>query len=50
MSKILKTKIDDKEEPDFSINEEDVIENLKTFVKGINESERKRFLGIYEKY
>ena len=40
MSKILKDKIEDGVEPDFSINEDDIYENLKTFVKGINEGER----------
>ena len=34
----------------FSINEEDIEANLKTFVKGINDQERNRFLGIYAKY
>jgi hypothetical protein len=38
------------EEPDFSINEDDVKESLKTFVKGMSESEKNRFLGIYAKY
>jgi hypothetical protein len=41
----------DKEiEPDFSVNEDDIRESLKTFVKGMSESERNRFLGIYAKY
>jgi hypothetical protein len=38
------------EEPDFSINEDDIRESLKTFVKGMSESEKNRFLGIYAKY
>ena len=38
------------EEPDFRINEEDIRESLKTFVKGMSESERNRFLSIYAKY
>ena len=37
-------------EPDFSIGPEDVRESLKTFVRGMNEQERRRFLGIYAKY
>ena len=50
MSEILKRKIEHNEEPDFSINEDDIYENLTTFVRGINEGERNRFLGIYAKY
>lgn len=38
------------EEPDFTIGEEDVRESLKTFVKGMSEEEKRRFLGIYRKY
>lgn len=37
-------------EPDFSIGEEDVKEALNTFVRGMSEDERRRFLGIYAKY
>eukprot|EP00347_Sterkiella_histriomuscorum_P013019 403366324 len=53
MSKILKESEGSNqqdEDPDFSINEEDILENLKVFVKGINDQERRRFLGIYAKY
>lgn len=35
---------------DFSIDEKDVKNSLKTFVKGMNESEKRRFLAIYAKY
>ena len=38
------------EAPDFHIKEEDVWQALKEFVKGINEGERNRFLGIYAKF
>jgi|LauGreDrversion4_2_1035121.scaffolds.fasta_scaffold186792_3 hypothetical protein len=38
------------EEPDFSINEDDIRESLQTFVKGMSEAEKKRFLAIYAKY
>jgi hypothetical protein len=37
-------------DPDFSIGEKEVRESIKTFVKGMNEGERRRFLGIYAKY
>ena len=50
MSSILKEKIPDGVEPDFSINEFDVIETLKTFARGINEEEKRRFEGIYAKF
>ena len=50
MSSILKEKIDDKDNIDFSINEDDIMENMKTFVRGMNEQERQRFLAIYAKY
>lgn len=35
---------------DFSISEKDVKATLLTFVKGMNEAEMQRFLGIYKKY
>ena len=38
------------EEPDFRIAEQDVRESIKTFVKGMSEQEKRRFLGIYAKY
>ena len=38
------------EEPDFSIDEEDIKQAFKEFVKGMNEGERNRFLRIYEKF
>ncbi len=38
------------EEVDFSICEADVRDSLRTFVKGMSEQERNRFLAIYAKY
>ena len=37
-------------EPDFRITQTDVRESMKTFVKGMSEQEKRRFLGIYAKY
>ncbi len=56
MSQLLKahespsqsTEVND--EPDFSINEDDIKESMNTFVKGMNEGEKRRFLAIYAKY
>jgi hypothetical protein len=52
MSKVLKEQEEEveEEEPDFSIDEGDIRESFKTFVKGMSEGERRRFLGIYAKY
>jgi hypothetical protein len=53
MSDLLKLEesgMGDGMESDFSINERDVREALRTFVKGMSEDERRRFLHIYAKY
>ncbi len=51
MSEVLKAEERGQEsDPDFSIGIEDIKESLKTFVKGMNEGEKRRFLGIYAKY
>ena len=42
--------VDDDDDVDFSIGEEDVRESLKTFVKGMSEQEKRRFIDIYNKY
>jgi len=41
---------DEQEEVDFTIEEPDVLETFKTFVKGMSKQEKQRFLGIYAKY
>lgn len=55
MSEVLKAeevagRSDQNEEVDFSIAEKDIRESFKTFVKGMNETEKRRFLDIYAKY
>jgi hypothetical protein len=37
-------------EADFRISQQDVRESMKTFVKGMSEQEKRRFLAIYAKY
>ena len=52
MSRLLKEQVSDDSnlEADFSISETDIMDSLKSFVKGISDQERNRFLGIYAKY
>jgi hypothetical protein len=41
---------DDGIEANFRISQQDVRESMKTFVKGMSEQEKRRFLAIYAKY
>ena len=50
MSSYIKENSQSDEQVEFCINQADVSEALKTFVKGMNESEMQRFLNIYRKY
>jgi len=52
MSEVLKNeeKGGGSAQADFRIAEQDVRESMKTFVKGMSEHEKRRFLGIYAKY
>ena len=45
MSKAL-----EQEQTVLNMCEDDIREALRSFVKGMNEQERNRFLGIYHKY
>ena len=38
------------QEVSFGIAEQDIKESFRSFVKGMSESEKRRFLGIYAKY
>ncbi len=54
MSEVLKHEENndrsDENEVDFRISQHDVRESMRTFVRGMSEQEKRRFLAIYAKY
>ncbi len=54
MSEVLKHEENngrsDENEVDFRISQNDVRESMRTFVRGMSEQEKRRFLAIYAKY